>query len=130
MEQAFYAAFADLDLAAMRRVWAPVAETFCVHPGGTALRGIDAVMQSWQEIFASARPPRVTHRLVETHASPDLEVRFVEERIQPAGDPGEASLVMATNVYRRDTSGWRMVAHHASLPLMKRAQKRPPRQVH
>jgi ketosteroid isomerase-like protein len=130
VEQAFYTAFAELDLAAMRRVWSPLAETFCVHPGGNPLRGTDAVLQSWQEIFSSAHPPRITHRLIETHASADLEVHFVEERIQPSGEPGETSLVMATNVYRREPGGWQMVAHHASLPLMRVPRKRSAGSIH
>ena len=37
---------------------------------------------------------------------------------------------MATNVYRRDEEGWRMVVHHASLPLMTSRRKRATRQVH
>ena len=130
VEQAFYDAFRELDMTAMRRVWSPHQDSFCIHPGGAPLLGVKAVLQGWQEIFASAHPPRISYRLVETHGCPDLEVHLVEERIQPGGAAGKASLVMATNVYRRDEEGWRMVAHHASLPLVKALGKGAPRQVH
>lgn len=130
VEEAFYDAFRTLDIDRMQSVWAPLEGSFCIHPGGAALRGIDEVLQGWREIFASAKPPRISHRLVETHGSAGLEVHLVEERIQPGGDPGKASLVMATNVYRRDHDGWRMVAHHASLPIVKALGKGAPRQVH
>ncbi len=46
--------------------------------------------------------------------------RLVEERIRPRGEPASAATrVLATNLYQRERGSWRLVAHHASLPLVK-----------
>src|SRR5688572_19517545 len=54
---AFYAALSNSDLDGMDEVWFPADWTECVHPGWTALRGWDAVRESWRLIFES--PTRV-----------------------------------------------------------------------
>lgn len=118
-EAAFYEAFATLDLQKMTGVWAQREDIYCIHPGGHPLTGARDVLQSWAEIFGSAHPPQITQRLIETHAASDVAIRLVEERIRPGGDRTEASIVMATNIYARGPSGWFLIAHHASLPLVK-----------
>ena len=37
--------------------------------------------------------------------------------------------VIATNIYQNTPNGWRMLAHHASLPLVQ-GSKRAPRSLH
>ncbi|MFP3344787.1 nuclear transport factor 2 family protein, partial [Halomonas sp. SIMBA_159] len=54
---AFYAAFADGDLALMDRLWARATRVACLHPGWEPLIGRDAVMESWRAILAS--PPDI-----------------------------------------------------------------------
>ena len=49
-----------VDLAAMDRLWLHGREAHCVHPGGDALSGWDAVRKSWEQIFSSTRWLRVT----------------------------------------------------------------------
>ncbi|MGE5152667.1 MAG: nuclear transport factor 2 family protein [Bdellovibrio bacteriovorus] len=121
VEAAFYAAFAATDLRAMERVWLDGERTVCVHPGGGLLMGKGAVMQSWSEILMGAAPPRIEHRLINRIESAEIRVHLVEERIQAGGDPAAPlNLVIATNVYTRDSAGWHLMAHHASLPLMRK----------
>ena len=129
-EAAFYSAFSALDLDAMQDCWAPLPAVYCVHPGGPALRGPEAVMQGWREIFSSAKPPNISYSLVEAQRTPSLVVHLVEERIRPGGEGSDASLVMATNLFIRHQGEWRMLAHHASLPLMKTGKKRPLPRLH
>jgi hypothetical protein len=44
---------------------------------------------------------------------------LVEERIGPAAaDTSGLTRVLATNVYAHTGDGWRMVLHHATLPLV------------
>ncbi len=118
-EQAFYEAFERLDLQAMGALWMDGKEAACVHPGGPLIQGKQAVIQSWAELFASADPPGIEYRLISRQASGVLAVHLVEERIRPSRSaPGPASRVIATNVYLRRGDAWRMVSHHASLPLM------------
>ena len=120
-ETAFYTAFAAIDPTAMEAVWVTRATPICVHPGGGLHRGRQAVMQSWLEIFSGSDPPTVQYRLIGRLESGDLAVHLVEELIRPhARAPGPASRVLATNVYIREQGSWRMVEHHASLPLRDR----------
>lgn len=118
-EAAFYAAFSTLDVALMSTVWADGEGVLCIHPGGGLLQGKHAVIQSWTEIFSGGEPPRIEHRYIDGYGVEGLEVRVVEERIRPRGrPPGAANRVLATNVYRNTGGSWRMVEHHASLPLV------------
>lgn len=120
-EAAFYAAFAATDLRAMGRVWEDGADVACIHPGGQLLQGKLAVMQSWADILSGVSPPRIDYRPLNRISAPDLEIHLVEESIRAGADPGAApSRVIATNVYARGASGWRLRLHHASLPLMTR----------
>ena len=45
---AYYAAFADGDPAAMDALWARRAPVSCIHPGQTALTDRAAIMASWR----------------------------------------------------------------------------------
>jgi len=118
-EHAFYQSFQQLDLQAMGALWTDGEEATCVHPGGPLIQGKEAVIQSWAEIFASADPPGIEYRLISRQASGVLAVHLVEERIRPSRSAaGPASRIISTNVYLRASNAWRMVVHHASLPLM------------
>ena len=125
-EDAFYTAFAKLDIVQMREVWSDADNISCIHPGGTLLLGRDAVLKSWAEIFHAHQPPKVSHRLIKTSRDHNLAVHIVEERVQ-SGDNDRQALVLATNIYTRTDNGWHMSAHHASLPLV---EKEPPPPLH
>lgn len=131
-EAAFYTAFATIDLAAMEAVWLDSAEIVCVHPGGGLLRGRVEVMQSWAEILTGAAPPSIECRLIQRLSAGDQEVHIVEELIRAGGDSAAVpNRVIATNAYQRGADGWRMLLHHASLPLMvKRREPESGRQLH
>ncbi len=130
-EQAFYDAFSTLDAGAMRSVWCHLDAVYCIHPGGPALRGIDAVVQSWAEIFGSADPPSIEFRLLERRTGSTLAIHLVEESIRPGSTSGEpASTVLATNTYLLHDGEWHMLSHHSSLPLVKGSRTRSRRTMH
>jgi len=115
-EAAFYAAFANCNVQAMDMVWAN-AEVVCIHPGSMALLGREAVMRSWINILSQAEPPNLHIELVSRTESDGLAIHVVEEHITPqTGSPEPTSVVLATNIYRLETSGWRLLEHHASTP--------------
>jgi uncharacterized protein (TIGR02246 family) len=131
VERTFYEAFSRLDLETMQRLWAEDADVSCIHPGGPLIQGKDGVIQSWGEIFTSASPPTIEYRVLSTRAAEDLAVHLVEERIRPSGErSAEATRVLATNVYVVREGGWRMLAHHASLPLVGGSKGRPRGPLH
>ena len=130
-EAAFYAAFEALDGPAMERVWASSPDVFCIHPGGPLLSGHEAVVASWLEIFSSADPPKMEFRLVHSQEHGDMAVHLVEERIAPGRSrSAEAAVVFSTNVYRRNAGGWRLLSHHASVPLVRRSESKGGRRLH
>lgn len=128
-ERAFYRAFVDRDLAAMRRVWRDDETVACVHPGGGLLLGLEAIMQSWAEIFHGAAEPQLKVRPIQVRIDCELALHLVEEQIR-SGDQARSATVIATNVYQRTAEGWLMRLHHASLPLVEpeadRTTPRPP----
>ncbi|MCG6895834.1 MAG: nuclear transport factor 2 family protein [Thiocapsa sp.] len=134
-ETAYYTAFAATDVALMGEVWTETAAAVCVHPGGDLLSGRAEVLRSWADILNGAQLPEVRYRVLQRMTSDQLAVHLVEELIRPSHSRDAPNRVLATNVYHRATDGWRMVAHHASLPLMtarpKPADAAPPtRRVH
>jgi len=116
VEAAFYAAFCACDIQAMDLVWART-EVICIHPGSTALVGRNVVLRSWKNILMDAEPPHLHIKVISRIVSDKLAVHVVEEHIAPvAGAAGITSVVLATNIYRHEEDGWRMLEHHASLP--------------
>jgi uncharacterized protein (TIGR02246 family) len=113
-EAAFYRAFEAADLAAMMAVWAEDDDIVCVHPGGPRLAGIEAVRESWREIFAGGPGLRV--RLSDLLITSTLQtaIHTVHEHLSVPGDSRPHVPIVATNVYLRTQRGWRIQLHHAS----------------
>ena len=111
--EAFYLAFAQGDLQAMTYVWADVEAISCIHPGWDALHGHDAVLESWGRILGGDGP---TIRCLGARAYVSGGSAYVicYEEI-------DGNYLIATNLFVRDGSRWRMV-HHQAGPT----QGRPP----
>jgi hypothetical protein len=123
-ERAFYRAFVDRDLTAMRAVWIDAPAAACVHPGGGLLLGIEAIMASWRDIFSGTSAPRIRVIPVQTRIDRNIAVHIVEEHIESA-DQDRAATVIATNIFERVEQGWLMRLHHASLPLVEAPSAAP-----
>lgn len=113
-QEAFYSAFETGDLESMADVWELSDTVACVHPDGPELLGYQQIMESWREILASTSGLRITVEILEQYDTPQLSIRFVSETLFNETGQSEAVTVLATNVYRKTESGWRMVVHHAS----------------
>ena len=111
---AFYQAFEAKDVDAMMTTWAEDEEIVCVHPGGTRLVGYEAVRQGWEQLFAG--DARLTFRLdqVVTIETVGLAMQSALEQVSVGADGTPRGTALATNVFMRTPSGWRMVMHHAS----------------
>ena len=118
VEQAFYQAFEHCSLDEMRAIWLDDESAACVHPGGPLLRGTTRILSSWASIFSGASPPTIRHNEIQRVVTDDLAIHTVEELIAPNGDDSDPTRVIATNVYQRTEAGWRMLTHHASLPMV------------
>ncbi len=103
--QAFYRAFASGDMAAMEAVWARGEGVACAHPGWPLLIGREAVLESWQGILASSPPAIVCHAPLVLPAGEASAVLCYEEL--------ERSVMLATNLFRREEGHWKLFHHHA-----------------
>ena len=113
--RAFYEAFELADVAAMMQVWADDDEIFCIHPGGMRNVGQAAVRGAWEEIFGG--PTRLKFQLEQQLfvVGASIAVQSVFEYLQVNGEPKLRGPAIATNIYTRTVSGWRMLAHHAAV---------------
>ena len=123
---AFYHAFETKDLDAMMAAWAEDEDIVCVHPGGSRLVGYDAVRASWERIFAGNGKVSFRIEQIVTMETVGLAMQSAVEQIN-AGEGAVQAAAVATNVFMRTPSGWRMVCHHASAaPPVTAVEKKGP----
>ena len=92
MNELFYQAFEQLDVALMDSIWAHQEYVTCIHPGWSIRVGWPAVRDSWVVICTE----NITSRV---------------------GENPQNSRVVATNLFERIGDEWKMIHHHGS-PLM------------
>ncbi|MBP9713124.1 MAG: nuclear transport factor 2 family protein [Sterolibacterium sp.] len=121
-ENAFYEAIRRADLDAFMNVWAEDEEIICILPNGPRFSGYSNIREAWRRIFNSGRrfSMEVSNRLV--MPSMLVTVHNVLETIcmldapqEPGQGGGQSTPILATNIYIRSATGWRLQAHHASL---------------
>ena len=111
---AFYQAFEAKDIETMMATWAEDEDIVCVHPGGPRLVGYDAVRSGWEQLFAGGT--KLTFRLAEIVVieTVGLALQSAVEHVTVDDEREPRGAAIATNVFLRTPSGWRMVMHHAS----------------
>jgi ketosteroid isomerase-like protein len=111
---AFYQAFEAKDVDAMMATWAEDEDIVCIHPGGPRLVGYEAVRIGWEQLFAGET--KLSFRLDEIVVieTVGLAMQSAVEHVTVGSDPKPRGAAIATNVYLRTPSGWRIVVHHAS----------------
>jgi uncharacterized protein (TIGR02246 family) len=113
-ESAFYRAFEAADLNAMMAVWAEDDDIVCIHPGGPRLTGLDAIRDSWRQIFAGGPGLRVRITQPLVTSTMQTAIHTLHEHLAVPGDNRQRTPMIATNVYLRTQRGWRLQLHHAS----------------
>jgi len=111
---AFYQAFEAKDVEAMMATWAEDEDIVCVHPGGPRLVGYEAVRIGWEQLFTGEA--KLSFRLDEIVVieTVGLAMQSAVEHVTVGNDTKPRGAAIATNVYLRTPSGWRIVVHHAS----------------
>ena len=113
-ESAFYAAFEARSLDAMMTVWGSDDSIACIHPLAAPLNGRAAVAAGWRSMFEAAGQFRVQIETVHEMREAAQVIRIVREYLIIGQEAEPRPPILATNVYRRENDGWRMVLHHAS----------------
>ena len=116
---AFYAAYENADLDAMRALWLERPDTTCVHPGTLAVRGTPAIHRSWALVMAHT--PYIQFFLTDVSISvlDDVAAVVCTENVLTADrttdqDAFSGTQAVATNVFVRTQEGWRLWSRHAS----------------
>ena len=113
----FYRAFTARDLAAMEALWARRSPVACIHPGWPALCDRDAVMESWQGILANPEAPRIACYDEQVLLFGDTALVICEEEL-------EGGTLIASNLFVREDSDWRIAHHQAGQLVARRPQAR------
>lgn len=115
INQEFYDAHERRDVAAMAAAWEPGDRAVCVHPGWPILRGIEAVMESWQRILSGPGRNQFILTNVEVAVEGSLAWVTLDENLV---DGAATGTVAATNIFALQPGGsWLMILHHGS-PVM------------
>ena len=111
---AFYGALEAKDIDAMMAAWAEDEEIVCVHPGGPRLVGFDAVRLGWEQIFAGES--KLSFRLDEIVVleTVGMALQSAIEQVTLGNEAAPRGTAIASNIFLRTPSGWRMLSHHAS----------------
>jgi hypothetical protein len=104
--EAFYRAFADRDIDGMKAAWSSAAPLSCLHPGWGPIHGREPVLASWTAILSSPDSPAIRPLAPRATVLGDVALVTCFEAL------GNAYAV-ATNVFVREGSVWKMVHHQA-----------------
>jgi ketosteroid isomerase-like protein len=111
---AFYQAFEARDVDAMMAAWAEDEDIVCVHPGGPRLVGYEAVRVGWEQLFAGDTKLSFRLEQIVVIETVGLALQSAIEHVTIGSDPKPRGAAIATNVFLRTPTGWRVVVHHSS----------------
>lgn len=120
-----YSAVETGDMDRLAGVWIEdpySASVTCIHPGWPPLRGRDEVLRSFAVIMANTAYIQFFLTDVHVEVTGDMAVLTCAENILTSvGEDDDAASsrlaggrVVATNVFRRTSGGWRLWLHHGS----------------
>lgn len=109
LNQAFYRAFSNRDVAAMAALWAERLPVSCLHPGWGALIGREAVLTSWRDVLQAPDGVIVRPRNERVMLYGESALVLCEELLGGA-------VLAASNLFVREDGAWRL-AHHQSGPI-------------
>ena len=115
----FYRAFTARDLDAMDALWAQRTPVACIHPGWTALRDRDAIIESWAGILSNADAPRIACFDEQAFLYGYVALVVCEEEL-------EGGTLAASNFFIREGGVWRIAHHHAGQIVRRQAERRRP----
>ena len=122
--RAFYDALEGGDLDLLGALWLPGPHTLCVHPGAEPLRGTPAILRSWAAVMSAMLYMQFFLTDVEVALGPDdggegrVAMVSCTQNLLTACESGDETFTgakaVASNVFVRTGTGWRMWSHHSS----------------
>ncbi len=111
--EAFYLAFNQKDITAMRLVWSNSQPLVCLHPGWPALVGRDAVLDSWTSILAN--PGQLGVSMYGAQATPLKGDSGASSVLVVCYEQVGQTIMVASNLYLEE-QGMAKLVHHQSGP--------------
>jgi hypothetical protein len=103
----------------MDALWARQAPVACLHPGWTALKDRDAIMQSWEGILSNPDAPRIACFDEQVFLYGDVALVLCEEEL-------EGGTLAASNLFVREGDEWRIAHHQAGQVVRRQPEGRRP----
>ena len=111
----FYEALGERDIELMKLVFVPDERAGCTHPGWIMLRGYDAIIQSWENVFDPEDKLHINlHNVTVDLRGQTAWVTCIQELTYIRRDPVMMNVSVSTNIFEKTDSGWLMLIHHAS----------------
>ena len=111
----FYEALGERDLELMKTVFVQDERAGCTHPGWIMLRGFDAIIQSWENVFDPEDKLQINlHNVTVDLRGKSAWVTCIQELTYIRRDPVMMNVSVSTNIFEKTDSGWLMLIHHAS----------------
>jgi ketosteroid isomerase-like protein len=112
-EDAFYDAIDEADIQTMMAVWDESDDVLCLLPMMPAHRGRHAIRATWENILQSGSPLEIQINHLSWIEHGDFALHLVEELFAVPDEPAPQR-IYATNIYRKDEHGWRLLMHQNS----------------
>ena len=111
----FYEALGERDLELMKTVFVADERAGCTHPGWIMLRGYDAIIQSWENVFDPEDKLHINlHNVTVDIKAQSAWVTCLQELTYIKRDPVMMNVSVSTNIFEKTERGWLMLIHHAS----------------
>ena len=115
----FYAALNSMakgNVATMASIWSQTAAVSAMHPIGGRELGRDHVQKSWEEVskLLSGCHVELIDQIIQVSGDMAYELGVERGQLTLAGQQVTLSH-RVTNVYRRESGGWRIVHHHTDI---------------
>lgn len=109
VNDAFYSAFSNNNLAGMEALWSVQHDIAIIHPGWPPLLGRESVLSSWKQIMQGGFSTNISCVNANANVLGNVALVICTELL------AEAELI-ATNVFVLEAGIWRMI-HHQAGPL-------------
>ena len=111
-EDAFYDALEEGDLNRLLSVWAESDDICCLLPMHPLVQGRQGVVDVFTHLFSQANGVSLSIAHLGWIETADIAIHQVAESLQdPPPDTPPPPPFYGTNIYRKDTTGWRLIVH-------------------
>ena len=113
VEDAYYDALEEGNLAAVMSAWEDSNDTTCLLPLQSISRGRQQIERVFEPLLEGGRKVVLSVTHIQWTEAADMAVHLLKETAEPP--PGQPALsVYAINIYRRTGAGWRLLMHQNS----------------